>query len=71
MRVIKMSKYIITEQEYLQDRALGKQNTHKMIDARLKVIVLRYESLTYDEIAKKLDYNLKICIHKIALFKIK
>ena len=67
--MIKMSKYIITEQEYQQALALAKQNTHKMIDARLKVIILRYEGLTYDEIAKKLDFNPKACIHKIALFK--
>jgi len=51
-----MAKHIITEQEYSKVLRLAKENKNKRVDKRLQVIILRYEGMTYNEIADKLGY---------------
>jgi transposase len=54
--VMIMAKHTITEQEYNEVLRLAKKNKNKRIDKRLQVIILRYEGMTYREIADKLGY---------------
>jgi len=62
-----MVKYIITEQEYNEVKQLAKKNKHKRVDKRLQVIILRYEGLSYAEIANKLGFSpawvSRLCAH--------
>ena len=52
-----MAKYKITEEEYTKVKALTKANQNKCVDKRLKVILHRYEGMTYQKIAEKLGYT--------------
>ena len=54
-----MIKYEISKAEYEATKATAKKNTHKRVDKRLQVILLRYEGMTDAAIGEKLGYDRK------------
>ena len=52
-----MARFTISEQEYIELKALEKQTKDKKLSRRLKAIILRYEGLTVKQVAEKLDLN--------------
>ena len=68
-RVIKMKKYIITQEEYEAVKAAQKKNIHKRQDKLLEAVALRYEGYTDWEIAYKLGWNRQSVSRMIKRFK--
>jgi len=58
-------KHKITEQEYAEVKQAAKTNKLKRVDKRLQVIILRYEGMKSEDIAKKLGYSCKQVISRL------
>jgi transposase len=55
--VKEVKKHIITKEEYESVQEAAKRNTHKRVEKRLQVIILRYEGKKDWEIGEKLGYT--------------
>jgi transposase len=55
--VKEVKKHIITKEEYESVQEAAKSNTHKRVEKRLRVIILRYEGMKDWEIGEKLGYT--------------
>ena len=66
---MEMKKHIIEQDEYEAVKELAKRNTHKRVDKRLQVIILRYEGKKDVEIGEKLGYTRKCVSRLCAEFK--
>ena len=64
-----MKKHNITEAEYEATKEAARKNTHKRVDKRLQVILLRYEGKKDKEIGEKLVYTSKRVSQLCAEFK--
>lgn len=60
-----MTKHLITKSEYIAALEMSSKNKDKDADKRLKVITLRYEGMTLQEIADKLDYSQKSVVNRL------
>lgn len=64
-----MQKHKISTEEYEATKAAAKRNTHKRVDKRLQVIILRYEGMKDAAIGEKLGYSHKRVSQLCAEFK--
>lgn len=54
-----MKKHIISEDEYEEIKGLSKENEHKWVDKRLRVLLLRFEGESDKKIGEMVGYSRK------------
>lgn len=64
-----MKKLEITKEEYEKAKSYKKTNTNKNIDRKLRVIILRYEGCTNEEICFATNYTSRSISNIINQFK--
>jgi len=64
-----MNRYELTVAEYEAAKKLAKENKHKQVDRRLKVVILRFEGKSYSEIAALTGYTRRSVIKNISQAK--